>query len=250
MNRIEVNGIILSATNDVEAVTVFNKTSNEGTITNFKGEFEIKIALNDVIEISALQFQTLTISIDADALKSKQLKILLIEQVNQLKAVTLSSGLSGNIVEDITNAKVIKSLAIDMGDINAAFEYNDEKAFDAKIVEQELNEITRKGDFYNGINFVNILGPLFNSLLKSKKSTNNNIDIEKAQKVKRLIDLYTFNKISETFNIPIDDIGSFIAYVEDKGVKQELLKPENEIYLIEFLFKQRELFLKIKDDKN
>ena len=66
VSRVEVKGVILSKSNDVEAVTIFNKSSNEGTITNFNGEFIIKVAKNDVIEISALQFQTVNLTIDAD----------------------------------------------------------------------------------------------------------------------------------------------------------------------------------------
>ena len=45
--RIEVNGKIIVESNDVAGITVFNKSSNTGTITNEKGEFVLKVALND-----------------------------------------------------------------------------------------------------------------------------------------------------------------------------------------------------------
>ena len=82
--RILVKGFVFSESNEIEAVTVFNTSSNRGTITNNKGEFEIAVTLNDIIEISALQFKPATITIDDTVMDLKILKIQLFEQVNQL----------------------------------------------------------------------------------------------------------------------------------------------------------------------
>ena len=57
--RIEVHGKIIVESNDVYGITIFNTSSNKGTITNDKGEFKLAVRLNDVIEVSALQFQNL-----------------------------------------------------------------------------------------------------------------------------------------------------------------------------------------------
>ena len=139
--RLEVKGVILSDNNDVENVTIYNTSSNKGTITDNKGAFVIKVALNDIIEISALQFQTVSITIDVETIKSKQLKIHLVEQVNQLDAVLLSSGLTGNIETDILDVKVVKPITIDMGNMDIDFEYNDDKAFDASVTQNHLKSI-------------------------------------------------------------------------------------------------------------
>lgn len=167
ITRVEVKGAIYSETNDVEAVTIFNKSSNVGTITNVKGEFKIKVALNDIIEISALQFQTTSITVNRDIIDSKLLKIQLVEEINQLEAVALSSGLSGNMFADIDNVVLFTPIKIDMGDVNMAYEYNDDKAFDNTSVENDLKAITSPGEFYGGVN----IGKIFD-LIKGNKKRN------------------------------------------------------------------------------
>lgn len=248
IKRVEVNGVILSKINDVEAVTVFNKSSNSGTITNKKGEFNIKVALNDIIEISALQFQTVAIAIEEDVVKSKQLKIQLVEQVNQLDAVTLTSGLTGNIETDITNIKTVKVKTIDMGNMDVDFEYNDDKAFDKITVQNHLNATLNP----EARDYLPDLIKIFN-LFKSKNNTNKskNRDVLLHSEIpKDLLSVYTHNSISEAFNIPTQHVEAFLAYVENKGVNPKLLQPENEMQLIAFLLKQSELFLKQKNAKN
>lgn len=249
IHRVEVKGVILSNTNDVEAVTVYNKSSNKGTITNVKGEFTIKVAKNDIIEISALQFQILNITIDAEVIKSKQLKIQLVDQVNRLDAVMLTSGLIGILGEDIANVKTVKPIVLDMGNMDVDFEYNDIKAFDQEVVQDHLTSIITP----DARKYTPDLLKIFKLFTKSKvnQSLKKDLFVDK-QEVKRndLLDVYTHDYIEETFNISSDNIEAFIAYVETNGIKQEFFKPENEVQLIEYLFKHSELFLKLQDVKD
>lgn len=249
INRVEVEGVMLSSTNDVEAVTVFNTSSNKGTITNEEGEFVIKVAENDVIEVSALQFQTVTITIDADVIKYKELKIQLIEQVNQLDAVTLTSGLTGNIETDITNVKTVKPIVLDMGNMDVDFEYNDDKAFDDGILEKELKSLLNPDER----NYLPNFGKIFKLFTKSKANLSLKKDLfvdKQEEKQKDLLEIYNHNYIIETYSISDEDVESFIAFVENKGIKPEFFNPENEVQLIELLFKESKLFLKLQDVKN
>src|SRR5210317_804488 len=68
--RIDISGIILSENQDIEGVTIFNTSSNQGTITNEEGEFNIKVSLNDRIEISALQFNQITLTVNEEVISS------------------------------------------------------------------------------------------------------------------------------------------------------------------------------------
>mgnify|MGYP003638983303 FL=1 len=249
INRVEVNGILFSNNNDVEAVTVFNKSSNKGTITNNKGEFKLKVALNDVIEISALQFQTVTVTIDTDIVKSKQLKIQLVEQVNQLDAVTLSSGLTGNIETDVANVKTVKPMILDMGNMDIDFEYNDDKAFDNSVIENHLTSIINP----DARNYLPNIGAILGLIFKSKKDLKIKKDVfvgYEYEKPKDLLTVFTLNYIQEEFEIPEEKVHLFIAFVENNGVNSELLEPKNKLLLIEFLVKQKELFLIHQDAKN
>ncbi|WP_303317099.1 carboxypeptidase-like regulatory domain-containing protein [Flavivirga abyssicola] len=245
INRTKIKGVLLSATNDLEAVTIFNTSSSKGTITNEKGEFVIEVALQDVIEISALQFQTVSITVDADVVKAKQLKIQLVEQVNQLDAVVLSSGLTGNILADVSHVKTVDPIRINMGNMNGAFEYNDVKAFDNAVVGNHLKSVINP----EARDYLPDVGKIFKLLFKKKLPLTQNLfkgkEEEKPEpEPKDLLEVYNHKYLSETLSIPVEDIAAFVAFVNEKGIEPKLFKSENEIHLIEFLVKQSKLFLK------
>ncbi|PIA79572.1 hypothetical protein BFR04_01640 [Gaetbulibacter sp. 4G1] len=249
INRIEVKGLITSSVNEVENVTVYNTSSNKGTITNAKGEFVIKIALNDIIEISALQFETVSVNIDAETIESKQLKIHLVEQVNTLDAVLLSSGLSGNIETDILNVKTVDPIAIDMGNMNIDYEYNDDNAFDNSVVNNHLTSILDP----EARNYLPDVGKILKLIFKKNPLSIRKKLFEKEveEKMPRdLLDVYSNKNLNETFNIPLDEVDQFLAFIDKNGMNFELLEDENEVYLIDFLIKQSNAFLKLKDAKN
>ncbi len=248
VDRVEVNGVLYSNNNDVEAVTIFNKSSNKGTITNKKGEFTIKVALNDVIEISALQFQTMSITVDEGDIKANDLKIYLVEHINQLDAVTLSSGLSGNILVDVDNIKKVKPITIHMGNMNVDFEYNDDKAFDNEAIGNHLKSVIDPEARNYLPDAVKILELLFKKDLSIKMGVPK--EREEKPQLKKLLDVYSHKDINQTFNISLEHVEAFVAFVEEKGIRPQYFIPENEIHLIEFLMQQRELFIKYQDVKN
>jgi len=249
IKRVGVNGIVFSTKNDVVGVTIFNTSSNKGAITNENGEFNILVSVNDVIEISALQFNTVSIKVDKTIIESKILKIQLVEEINQLDAVTLLSGLTGSIVADMNNVKTVEPIIIDMGNINVVYEYNDDRAFDNNTVVNDLKSITNKGEFYNGVDFIKIFN-LFSKPKKYKNANQKDLGHVEPKKVKDLIDIYSSEYISDTYKIPLDHVMGFIVFLEKEGVKPELFKPENELKLIDFLVNKSKEFLKLNNAKN
>jgi len=250
LQRIEVKGVILSENQDVEGVTVFNTSSNKGTITNSNGEFVIDVALNDRIEVSALQFNPITMTVNEDVVESKQMKVYLIEQVNQLDAVLISSGLIGNIAVDIDNVKVLPNLELNMGNMNMAFEYNGDKAFDNQVVSDHLNAVMDKGRFYNGIDFVQIAGGIFGLFVtpKSRKLRKNTTPLNHTPK--DITNVFSHLYIAETFKISEEKVPAFMGFLESKEINPELFKEENKLQLIDYLMKQSSLFLELNDNKN
>lgn len=244
-----VKGVVLSINNDVEAVTVFNKSTKQGTITDAKGAFNLKVALNDVIEISALQFQPVTIIINPEMVNTKQLEIKLVEAVNTLDAVTLTSGLSGNMGADISHVKITKPIAIDMGSIHADFEYNDDKAFDNSVVQDHLTSITDPYALKNLPDLFKII-KLFTKSRKSAKIKKAVFTGDTYKKPKDIFSVYTFAEIQEQFDISEADMPLFMAFIENTGTDANISKPENEILLVDFLIKQKQLFLKQSHVKN
>lgn len=248
--RIDISGVILSENQDVEGVTIFNTSSNQGTITDEKGEFHINVSLNDRIEISALQFNAITITVNQEVISSKQIKIYLIEKINQLDAVLLSSGLIGNMAVDINNVKTLRNIDVEIGDRNKAFEYNDDKAMDNQVVSNNLNSITRRGEFYNGVDFVQLAGGIYSLLIKPKNKGSKVKSELSNDKPKTITDIFSHEYIIKNFNIPEEKLTAFIGFLESKEMNQELFISENELKLIDYVMLQSNLFIEENDNKN
>ncbi len=240
--RIEVKGYILTDESDVEGITIFNSSSKIGTISNEKGEFSIAIALNDVVEISALQFEPVSIKITDEIIKLKILKVYLTEQLYKLEAIVISAGLSGNILLDIDHTEKRPTINLSYGDLRN-YETHDRIARDEQVGNYELNKIINKGRLYNGIDFVQILNPVFKLLVKSKKKKDNSGETLRFQESTKLDDVYTHNFISKTFSIPLEKVSDFIRFIEEAGMDQDLLSKEKEVERLEFLFAKSALFM-------
>jgi len=242
--RIDIKGIVLSENQDVEGVTIFNTSSNKGAVTNEKGEFNIEVSLYDRIEVSALQFSPISLIINEEVIHSKTIKIYLVEQVNQLDAILLSNGLKGNIAVDIDNVKMVPGIELDMGNMNMAFEYNDDRAIDNQVVANNLNTTMNKSQFYNGVDFVGLATSVYSLLVKSKTKKIQENDSSLNENQKAIADVFSHQYISKNFNIPLDEVPSFIVFLESNEINTELFKTENELQLIDYVMLQSKLYLK------
>ncbi len=105
--RVKIYGSIFAKENDVEGITIYNVTTQRGTITNEKGGFSIFVKVNDQIEVSAVQYKKTTILISNEVVQSKKITIRLEEQTNTLKEVVLSTTkLTGYLETDIKSIKI------------------------------------------------------------------------------------------------------------------------------------------------
>lgn len=246
INRTEVNGIILAKDRDVEGITIYNTSSNMGTVTNENGAFIIEVAKNDVIEISALQFEILKVTITEEVIASKQLLIYMVDHVNQLNAVILRHGLSGYLAEDLSNVVYLPRIEMNIGNINA-WEFEIDRSFDNSVVERDLNKVVNKDGLYNGMDFIKIKNLLF----KPRKKMPSQKELLENKKPLLLVDVFSRQHLSRTFNIPQEKVEGFIAFIENKGgVPEPLFEDNREIDLIDFLVKERNLFLNQSGDKN
>ena len=106
VERIEISGKIVVDSNDLEGITVYNSSSNKGTVTDENGKFLLNVALNDIVEFRALQFQDFTVTIDENIIKSKKMTVFLVEKVNKLdEVVILPYDLTGNLAVDIESVR-------------------------------------------------------------------------------------------------------------------------------------------------
>ena len=241
-NREEVNGKIIVESNDVGGITVFNKSSNVGTITNENGEFTLKVALNDLVEVSALQYENLSFRVNDAIMASKTMKVFLIEEINRLdEIIILPNSLSGSLNEDMSKSKRFtpKMDAIYFGIKNSdEFDFKDD--YKSEVTNMTIN--TERNQLVNGLNIVNVVDqlllPLFRSGVKNRKETGvPDVPVESIK--------YYFGSefLVSNFNIPEHRVEEFIRYVESGDFDFSLLNYGKEMEFLELLNKKSVEFL-------
>ncbi|OMP32668.1 carboxypeptidase-like regulatory domain-containing protein [Mangrovimonas sp. DI 80] len=250
LNRIMVNGRIVVDSDDIEGVTVFNRNSSKGTITNEKGEFSIKVAVNDVLEFHALQFQEFEVVIDQEIIISKQLTVFLVEKVNKLdEVVVLPYDLSGNLMIDVESIKIynadLKGLDLGLGNMEE-FEFPD----DARSRTENFTMHSQGQTMKNGLNIKNIVSlllvPLFESPTNKSADKVDTVDIPMSSFKSQ----YSEEFLEQNFGIPKDQVDDFIIYVEDSGLDYSLLDEGKELQFLEYINDKSKLFLSTQSGRN
>jgi hypothetical protein len=242
IDRTKVSGKIhVPQGEDSEGISVYNISSQKGTITSADGTFEIELAENDRIQITALQYQSFTVIVDKAIVNRKMLNIFLNPSVNQLDEVVVRPyDLSGNInvdVKKIPTYNVTKDWDLSYGNMEYGYTFvpDDKTGITGNAAEEALHGNSLK----NGANVLALLGGV-GQLLFPKGN--------KISPVKKLEDQSTisnniqqrFSKdfIKANFDISEDKAVDFLFFAQENGLDKELLKPINEMQLMEFLSKK------------
>lgn len=245
ITRIEVSGKIIVEGSDISGITIFNTSSNSGTITDDNGEFKLKVGLNDKIEVSALQYQNISFKVNEAIMQSKKMKLFLIEEINKLdEVIVFTKGLSGNLNTDLEATQPFKPQldALYFGVKNSR-EYDFETDY-----KSEVNNVTvdrQHLPMVNGLNIVNVVDqlllPLFRSEVKDKKKAGvPDVPIESIK--------YYFGSefLVDNFKIPEHRVEEFIRYVESDDFDFSLLNYGKEMEFLELLNTKSIAFLKTK----
>jgi len=252
VKRIPINGKIIVASEDKEGVTVFNSSSNKGTVTDKDGYFQINVALNDVIQFGALQFKDFTVSITDKVISSKRLTVILVEEVNKLdEVVILPFDLTGNLNADLEN---VRTYNVSLDDVYFGLDNIEDFEFSAdyktKADNLAFNEYNPQ--MVNMVNLVNVAGFLIKQVVnfdtvkfKSEKEK----QLVKKTPFKQALDTYSINYIHTNFNIPLDQIEAFTDYVEKEGVDENLFEKDKELQLLERISQLSKSFLKDISEK-
>ncbi|WP_422107441.1 hypothetical protein [Winogradskyella sp.] len=248
VERVAVNGRIVVSIDDKEGVTVFNTSSNKGTVTDKNGDFKIDVALNDIVEFGALQFEDFKITITEDVLKSKKLTVILVEEVNKLdEVVLLPFGLTGNINADLENVRTYNvSLDYVYFGLDHIEDFEFSADFKSKVENLAFNENNPRVE--NMLNVVNLAGFIVGQVVDMDNDdtmTNEEKAINKTP-FKEALDKYSVNYIHINFDIPLEQVEAFIDYVEEEGIDTELLNKDKELQFLERISQLSKSFLKAK----
>jgi len=248
INRVAVAGTITAPIgDDVEGVTIYNKSSQKGAITDANGLFQIEVVENDRVLITAMQYQTFTVIIDNGIVLNKVMNIYLNPSVNRLDEVIVRPyDLSGNIHADVGSIETnVVTPAWDLSYETLEFEYEFAPDENSSVVGNKAEEVFYNGQKpYDGVSIIGIIG-----LFASKKTK---IDLAREYEEKALVRgglVQRFPKqfVLETFGIAEDNYGLFLYYAEDAGISKSLLKEENTVELLDFLFAQSSAFKKERE---
>ncbi|WP_242117753.1 carboxypeptidase-like regulatory domain-containing protein [Aestuariivivens sediminicola] len=242
-DRIIVNGKLIVEGNDLSDITVYNVSSKLGTITDEKGRFEIAVGLGDTIQVSALQYQNISFTVNNDIVQSKSMKLFLIEEINKLDEVIIfpKGHLTGNLETDISDRNKFRP-KLDV--LYFGIKNSDKFQFDRDYLNKIDNIALSQQDLpmVNGLNIINVVDqlllPLFRSNVKNKKQAGvPEVPIEKVK--------YYFGSefLVDNFGIPEHRVTEFIAYVESKDFDFSLLNYGRELEFLELLYKKSVTFL-------
>ena len=242
IERTKVSGkLYVPKGDDAEGINVYNVSSQKGTITNADGSFEIEIAENDRVQITALQYQSFTVVIDKGIVERQQMNIFMNPAINQLDEVVVRPyDLSGNINVDV---KKIPTYTVnkdwDLSYYNMEYGYQFEPDDKTKISGNAAEEALHGNSLKDGANILAILGGVAQLLFpKGEKIT-----LVKKQENQMVMEnnmqqRFSRSFIASTFGIPEEKAVDFLYFAQENGMEQRLLKSENEMELMEFLLAQ------------
>lgn len=248
IDRVIVEGKIhVPNDEDAEGISIYNVSAQQGTVTDADGAFKIAIAENDRLQIFALQYKSFTVVMDKGVVEQKKLNIFLNPTITQLDEVVIRPyDLSGNVQADIEK---IPTYSIgndwDLSYKSLEFGYNFTRdqysAIEGNVAEEALNS----NNLTDGLNFVSLAGGVSNLLFPRGKKLNS---VEKLRVKESLSNnmQQRFNRefIHDNFDIPREKTSDFLFFAQENGLEERLLKPENEMQLMEFLHKKSKEYKK------
>lgn len=215
---------------DPEGISIVNRSAMNAAVSNDAGLFQIRAAKGDTIHFSALQFQDFSVVLDQGVIDNRQLNVFVSEAVNELpEVVVMPYDLSGNVRVDV---QIIPVVETDLPTQSAAEinPYNREFRPDSLVSPQSA--AMREGMIYSGANLANIFRHIF-----SPRDVVNDLERERDLQEQILL-LKDDDFFEEELNIEENNIREFIFFAQDNGLTPEMLQPESELQLLEFLIAQ------------
>ena len=210
--RTFLNGKLLYRNNNVVAANVINNSSQFNTITDSNGEFQIDVLEGDEIIFSSVEFKFKTVIITKEILKKNRLVVNITERVNILDEIVISPENTEKFI-DLKEEEF------------KGYNYVQDKS--TKLD----NSILKEGQFYNGINLVNVAKLISKLILNSSQENKLNLIPSKV-----LPFVFDNNFFINELNLKEDQIDDFMTYLDQKLPSAELLQKSKQFLLIDYLF--------------
>lgn len=252
-----LRGRVVADTIEVENITVYNKNTYMGAITDADGKFSIRAKANDTLVFQALTFISQHYVLKESDFLIENFKIKLEAKVNYLNEIVVSPNSLTGIVE--IDAKRIKTYSLDMSKIDFS-KLSPDDVRSTKLV----NPLASEGmSPLSGVNFIGIFQMFVSKKKKEERRLRDlenyndklwNREVMSESFYEHLFKKHTYSFFVNDLKIAKDDIPLFVAFA-DPGTSEmaRLLKPENELELLDYLVKKADEFnrnKKVETDTN
>ena len=209
-----IQGKVIYRNIDVPAANVINNTSQNTTITDDQGEFQIYAREGDEIIFSSVQYIIRTVRVTDEIIKNKRLTVQINERIQELDEVV------------ITPDNTEKFLDLKEEEFKG-FDYIADKSTRVQ------NNLTETRQLKNGVDFVNIF-KLLKTIIDSKSEE------EKESLLASEVIPYLFEDdfFTESLLLASSQIVDFLIYIDSRPNSVDILLEKNQFLLIDFLLNE------------
>jgi hypothetical protein len=243
LKTINVKGKVIVEGGDLFGISILNKSSNAQAVTTENGEFVLAVKLNDSIEVSAMQFQSVSFQINEEILQSKNMKISLIEEINRLDEIfIIGSRLSKSLEAQIEHTGHFnpKLNSMYFGIINNNNQTQSDIDYNSGVSNNTMN--SQRQRMINGLNIVNVVDQLLLPLFRSEVQDKKEIGIPEVP-IESIKYYFGSEFLIDNFNIPEHRVEEFIRYVESDNFDFTLLNYGKEMEFLELIYHKSLQFL-------
>lgn len=230
---------------DAGGITIYNKNSGKGSVSLEDGKFSIAAKLHDSLYFSALQYRDLLVVVDEKIIKTRSLYVEITENVNELAEVVIKPhDLSGNLTADL---KKIPITHLDLPTWSAAEISAMDFSFSPDAQSGVANPAMGGGSGKYGFQPKKIIGGLVELL--TPRSGSRPVDPFKKKASYMMLERELTARFDSQFFLEVleieqEKVPAFIAFLNEQGVAQVLLKKEYELQLLDLMVLQSAKFLK------
>ena len=209
-----IQGKVIYRNINVVAANVINNTSQNTTITDDQGEFQIYAREGDEIIFSSVQYIIRTVRVTDEIIKNKRLTVQINERIQELDEVV------------ITPDNTEKFLDLKEEEFKG-FDYIADKSTRVQ------NNLTETRQLKNGVDFVNIF-KLLKTIIDSKSEE------EKESLLASEVIPYLFEDdfFTESLLLASSQIVDFLIYIDSRPNSGDILLEKNQFLLIDFLLNE------------
>lgn len=209
-----IQGKVIYRNINVVAANVINNTSQNTTITDDQGEFQIYAREGDEIIFSSIQYIIRTVRVTDEIIKNKRLTVQINERIQELDEVV------------ITPDNTEKFLDLKEEEFKG-FDYIADKSTRVQ------NNLTETRQLKDGVDFVNIF-KLLKTIIDSKSEE------EKESLLASEVIPYLFEDdfFTESLLLASSQIVDFLIYIDSRPNSVDILLEKNQFLLIDFLLNE------------